>query len=208
MKVIGCGFGRTGSMSMKIALEQLGVGPCHHMDEVIANPAEQLPYWLAASKGEKINWNDALKGYESCVDWPTAAYWPVLAKHFPEAKILLTTRSAESWYNSISKTIFKIMGDATNASGNEPNPFGEMLQHMILENTFKGDITDRDHCINVFNKNVQAVKDSFSGNKLFIYNIGDGWEGLCKWLDVPVPDIPFPRTNNQQEFFELVEKSP
>lgn len=208
MKVIGCGFGRTGSMSMKIALEQLGVGPCHHMDEVIANPAEQLPYWLAASKGEKINWNDALKGYESCVDWPTAAYWPVLAKHFPEAKILLTTRSAESWYNSISKTIFKIMGDATNASGNEPNPFGEMLQHMILENTFNGDITDRDHCINVFNKNVQAVKDSFSGNKLFIYNIGDGWEGLCKWLDVPVPDIPFPRTNNQQEFFELVEKSP
>jgi len=209
MKIIGCGFGRTGSMSMKIALEQLGFGPCHHMDEVIANPAEQLPYWLAASKGENVNWDDALKGYESCVDWPAAAYWPVLAEHFPDAKILLTTRTAESWHNSISQTIFKIMGDVMSASpGDEPNPFGEMLMHMILENTFKGDIADRDHCIDIFNKNVQTVEETFSGDKLFVYNIGDGWDGLCKWLDVPVPDTPFPRTNNQQEFFELAEKLP
>jgi len=209
MKIIGCGFGRTGSMSMKIALEQLGFGPCHHMDEVIANPTKHLPYWLAASKGENVNWDDALKGYESCVDWPTAAYWPVLAEHFPNAKILLTTRTAESWYNSISKTIFKIMGDVMSASpGDKPNPFGEMLMHMILENTFKDNIADRNHCIDVFNNNVQAVKDAFSDERLFVYNIGDGWDGLCKWLDVPVPDTPFPRTNNQQEFFELTEKLP
>ncbi len=209
MKVIGCGFGRTGSMSMKIALEQLGCGPCHHMEEVILNPTEQLPYWLSASKGENVNWDDALKGYESCVDWPTAAYWPVLAEHFPDAKILLTTRTAESWYNSISKTIFKIINDRANAApADNPDPFDEMLRLMIVENTFKGDISDRSHCIDVFNKNVQSVKDTFGGDRLFVYTIGDGWEGLCQWLDVPIPDTPFPRTNNQQEFFELAQKRP
>jgi len=209
MKIIGCGFGRTGSMSMKIALEQLGFGPCHHMDEVIANPEKHLPFWLAASKGEDVNWDDALKGYESCVDWPSAAYWSVLAEHYPDAKILLTTRSAESWYNSISNTIFKIIGDTMDAPPNEaPNPFGEMLGHMVLENTFQGNITDRDHCINIFNQNVQAVKNTFKGDKLFVYNIGDGWDGLCRWLDVPIPDMPFPRTNNQEEFFQLASKLP
>jgi hypothetical protein len=209
MKIIGCGFGRTGSMSMKIALEQLGFGPCHHMDEVIANPEKQLPNWLAAAKGEDVNWDDALTGYESCVDWPSAAYWPVLAEHFPDAKILLTTRSAESWYNSISNTIFKIIGDTLDAPPNEaPNPFGEMIKNMVFENTFQGNITDRDHCINIFNRNVQAVKDTFEGDKLFVYNIGDGWDGLCRWLDVPIPETPFPRTNNQEEFFQLASKTP
>lgn len=207
MKIIGCGYGRTGSMSMKLALEQLGFGPCHHMDEVLADPEKHLPYWLAASKGEPINWDEALAGYESCVDWPTAAYWPELAEHYPDAKILLTTRTAESWYNSISKTIFKTILDGMEApQGDEPNPFGKMLGNMIVKNTFQGNIIDPEHCIKVFNQNVQAVKDAFKGDKLFIYNIGDGWEGLCKWLDVPIPDTPFPRTNNQKEFFELLEK--
>jgi hypothetical protein len=206
MKVIGCGFGRTGSKSMKIALEQLGFGPCHHMEEVIANPSEQLPYWLAASKKKDVNWDEAFRGYESCVDWPSAAYWEQLAVHFPDAKIILTTRIPESWHDSISKTIFKVIGDMKSApTGGESNPFGEMIMQMIVENTFKGDISDRDHCIDIFNKNEQAVKDAFSGDKLFVYNIGDGWEGLCEWLDVPVPDTPFPRTNNQQEFFELLD---
>jgi len=209
VKVIGCGFGRTGSMSMKLALEMLGVGPCHHMDEVIANPEKQLPYWLAAAKGESMDWDAALRGYNSCVDWPTAAYWPQLAAHYPDAKILLTTRSAESWYNSISKTIFKILGDIAAAPTQSPaNPFGEMIQQMITNNTFKGDISDPEHCMEVFNANVQAVKDAFGGDRLFVYTIGDGWEGLCQWLEVPVPDTPFPRTNNQQEFFELSAKAP
>lgn len=81
-----------------------------------------------------------------------------------------------------------------------------MLVHMIMENTFKDDIADRSHCIDIFNKNVQSVKEAFEGDKLFVYNIGDGWEGLCQWLDVPIPDTPFPRTNSQQEFFELSDK--
>ncbi|CAH1210592.1 Sulfotransferase family protein [Candidatus Nitrotoga sp. BS] len=201
MKIIGCGFGRTGSLSMKIALEQLGFGPCHHMHEVIANPDKHLPYWLAASKGEKIDWDEALAGYESCVDWPTAAYWPALAEHFPDAKILLTTRTAESWYSSISKTIFKVISDGVNeAPSDKPNPFGEMLVRMIMKNTFKGNIADRSHCINIFNQNVKSVREGFKGDKLFVYNNGDGWEGLCQWLDVLIPDTPFPRTNNEQEF--------
>jgi len=193
---------------MKQALEQLGVGPCHHMDEVIANPETQLPHWLAAAKGEPIDWDTALKGYNSCVDWPTAAYWPQLAAHYPDAKILLTTRSAQSWYDSISNTIFKIMDDMANAAAAaSPNPFGDMLKQMIQDNTFDGNISDPEHCMAVFNRNVQLVKDTFCGDKLFVYSIGDGWEGLCHWLDVPVPDTPFPRSNNQQEFFELADKT-
>lgn len=83
-----------------------------------------------------------------------------------------------------------------------------MIGHMVLENTIQGNITDRDHCINIFNQNVRAVKDTFKGDKLFVYNIGDGWDGLCRWLDVPIPDMPFPRTNNQEEFFQLASTAP
>lgn len=206
MNIIGCGFGRTGTMSMKLALEALGFGPCHHMEEVLGDPEKHLHHWLAASKGEAIDWDEALAGYESCVDWPTAAYWRELAAYYPDAKILLPTRSAESWYNSISRTIFTVMKEGMANPSDEPDPFGEMLGNMIVGNTFKGNIDDPDHCMDIFNKNVQAVKDAFEGDKLFVYNIGDGWEPLCKWLGVPVPDLPFPRTNNQKEFFELLEK--
>ncbi|GHF17681.1 sulfotransferase family protein [Kordiimonas sediminis] len=206
LKIIGAGFGRTGTMSMKLALEQLGFGPCHHMEEVLQNREKHLPLWHDAAFGKPVDWNKAYAGYRSAVDWPTAAYWPTLADHFPDAKILLTTRSAESWVKSIKATIFQTLENPP------PNPdpydimFGAMIEKMIKETTFGGDITNDDHLMQVFNANVAAVQASFPGDRLLVYTIGDGWEPLCAWLGVPVPDTPYPRTNNKEEFFTLLEE--
>lgn len=201
LKIIGTGFGRTGTNSMRLALNELGFGPCHHMHEVIEKPLE-VPYWLAAAKGQPVDWNQVFEGYNSCVDWPSAAYWRELAEFYPEAKILLTTRSEESWYKSITETIFKNMRDREGKSLEDLDPFSEMIERMVTQNTFGGDITTKSHVIDVYNANIKATQDAFSDDRLLTYSIGDGWEPLCTWLDVPVPETPFPKTNSTKQFNE------
>ena len=109
LEVIGAGFGRTGTESMKQALEILGLGPCHHMREVMSNPA-QLALWRAAARGELPDWDEAFAGYRSAVDWPSAYFWRAVCAHYPEAKVLLTGRSAESWYESMSTDLAPEIG--------------------------------------------------------------------------------------------------
>jgi hypothetical protein len=192
-------------MSMKRALDILGFGPCHHMEEVLKDQS-QVAAWLAAAKGEEHNWDEMFKGYTSCVDWPSAAYWRELANYYPDAKIILTNRTAESWYASISKTIFATIGEKTEENAEHYTDFFEMVWRMVGLNTFDGDITNKDHVIEVFNANVKAAQDAFPSDRLLTYTIGDGWQPLCDWLGVAVPDIPFPRTNNKEEFFEHFDK--
>ncbi len=108
LEVIGAGVGRTGTYSLKLALEELGFGPCHHMEEVLHNAPIQIPLWTAAAAG-KPDWDAALNGYNSAVDWPTASFWSELAKRYPKAKVVLTLRSTESWVASFSETIQKLM---------------------------------------------------------------------------------------------------
>jgi hypothetical protein len=107
--VIGVGMGRTGTLSIKMALETLGFGPCHHMANVISNP-EQLALWRAAAAGDLPDWDKAYVGFRSAVDWPTAYYWRELSEHYPSTQIVLTVRSPESWYESMSKTIGHLIG--------------------------------------------------------------------------------------------------
>lgn len=192
LKVIGAGFGRTGTASMKIALETVGLGPCHHMTEVITKP-EQKRIWRAIAGGETPDWREALAGYQSAVDWPSAAYWRELAEAFPEAKVLLTLRSAESWFRSMEKTIFGVLDRST-----DPESVGVAL---IKNRVFgSGDYHDADYAKSVYEKNWQDVQSAFGAERLLTYNIGDGWEPLCRFLDRPVPDIPYPRTNSSAEF--------
>ena len=112
LSVIGAGFGRTGTESMKLALETLGMGPCHHMKEVLANP-EQVALWRSAAQGDLPDWEDAFAGYSSAVDWPAAYFWRELSEYYPDAKILLTVRSADSWYASMANTILKTLKAST-----------------------------------------------------------------------------------------------
>ncbi len=194
LSVIGAGFGRTGTESMKLALEQLGLGRCHHMREVIADD-DLLNRWRKIVDGEPADW-DALFGDFGCtVDWPSAYYWRELAAHFPDAKILLTVRSSDSWYNSFSNTILKVIESGDSLTGMGPKLVGKKV--------FDGRASDRDYAISVYEQNTADVIAAFPPDRVLTYHIGDGWETLCSFLDKPVPETPFPRTNSTEEFQTL-----
>lgn len=195
LSVIGAGFGRTGTESMKRALELLGLGPCHHMREVIENP-DQKRIWRAIARGDKIDWDEAYAGYYSAVDWPSAYFWRQLSERYPQAKIVLTVRSPESWYASMQKTIFRVLATSTDRDS--------VGIRVIAEGVFGGRIDDREHAIATYEKNTAEVQAAFGPDRLLTCHLGDGWEPLCRFLGKPVPDQPFPRTNSAQEFSALM----
>ena len=190
LKVIGAGFGRTGTASMKQALEHLGLGPCHHMHEVLPHP-QRVALRRRAAAGDLPDWDEAFSGFGATVDWPAAHFWRELAEHYPEAKILLTLRDAESWYASMEKTIFKFLRETDDAE--------TIGVHLVKTRVFGGDMS-RSHAINVFNANTAAVQAAFPPGRLLTCMIGDGWEPLCAFLGCPVPDAPFPHANRPGEF--------
>ena len=197
LKVIGTGFGRTGTDSMREALNILGFGPCHHMYEVIANE-EQKQLWRALAKGTAPDWERLFAGYVSCVDWPSAHYWPELIKVYPEAKVILTYRSPESWWASVEKTLLPVFRKST-----DPDSLGLAL---IARQVFGGRPDDRDHAVATYEANVAAVKATVPAERLLIHNLGDGWVPLCAHLGVAVPDQPYPRVNNSNEFLANFKK--
>lgn len=195
MKVVGTGFGRTGTDSMRNALNILGVGPTHHMFELGEDAPLREP-WLDLVEGAKPDWDMLFAGYYACVDWPSAFYWRSLVVDYPDAKVLLTMRSAESWWKSFEATILKQI-----QSGNQPNGFGKRL---VAEKVFDGRPDDRDHAIAIYNRNVEEVIATVDPERLLIHNLGDGWEPLCRWLDLPVPEIDYPSGNTTQDFAQRI----
>lgn len=192
LELIGAGFGRTGTESMKLALEQLGLGPCHHMKEVLADP-EQRTRWRAVAHGEAVDWDEVLAGYRSAVDWPSAFFWRELSAHYPEAKILLTVRDSADWYRSFSNTILAVI------SGSRLSP-DELGPKLIGDRVFGGRGADRDHAIAVYERNIADVQAAFPPERLLTFRVGDGWAPLCQFLGVPIPSTPFPRTNSTADF--------
>jgi hypothetical protein len=203
LEVVGAGVGRTGTYSLKLALEELGFGPCHHMEEVLKDPSRQIPLWSAAAEG-RPDWEAIFQGYNSAVDWPTAAFWRELAAAYPAAKVILTTRNAERWYQSYSETIFKLMSTAHEAPPHLRAWF-EMAFAVTARSGFGGK-TNRDEIIKAFEEHGDAVKSSIPADHLLVYEVKDGWEPLCAFLGKPVPSVPFPSSNNREEFWELVQR--
>lgn len=198
LEVIGAGFGRTGTDSMREALNLLGVGPCHHMMEVMAHD-EQKRLWRAFVKGEPIGWDRLLAGYAACVDWPTAHYWRELSQAYPQAKVVLTYRRAESWWESFEKTLVPVMQSST-----EPDSLGVAL---VRDRVFGGRPQDRDHAIAVYEANVEAVKSEIPPERLLVHCAGDGWEPLCAFLGRPVPASPYPSRNSADDFRGAAQKA-
>jgi hypothetical protein len=188
-------------MSLKLALEELGFGPCHHMDEVLHNGETQIPLWNDAYAG-RPDFEAIYRNYRSAVDWPTAAFWRELAEQYPEAKILLSTRSAESWCESISGTIMTILL-APETWPEHARPWLEMVTDVVIERSLGGK-TGKDDMIAAFNAHEAEVKATIPADRLLVFDVRQGWEPLCRFLDRPVPSTPFPRTNSKEEFFELV----
>jgi len=195
LKVIGAGVGRTGTHSLKIALQKLLGSPCYHMVEVFQHP-EDVAVWHAAALGEKVDWHALFEGYSAAVDWPASAFWPELSQEFPEALIILSTRSAERWWESAHQTIF----EATNLiPGAEMQPWLAMIQ-AVLGERFTIDVTNREACIAAFEKHNANVLKNAPPSRLIVWQASDGWAPICQALNLPIPDEPFPVTNTKEEF--------
>lgn len=199
ISVIGVGVGRTGTNSLRLALNRLGLGPCHHMDEVIHNMTVQVPLWAAAAKGNP-DWTAIFKGYGSAVDWPTASFYRELHKQYPTAKFVLTQRSTESWYASFSETIYKLLG----MKDELPTHMQDWLT-MSLAVLAKAGVTngmDEAGLKAAFNTHNEAVKAAIPAKQLLVYEVSQGWEPLCAFLGKPVLSEAFPRSNDRTAFWE------
>lgn len=204
LKVIGFGVGRTGTYSLKTALEELGLGPCHHMERVAKNMPVQLPLWnqiLDTSTG----FDAAYDGMQSAVDWPTAAFYKELYAEYPDAKFILTHRSKESWAESFGSTIYKLLADRKNT----PPPVQEWLNMVVrvLDKTGFAMNLDFEGLAVQFEVHNRAVQEHIPKDKLLVYQVKEGWEPLCEFLEMDVPKTTFPRTNNREEFWELVKSA-
>jgi len=199
LQVIGAGLGRTGTFTLKAALEELGFGPCHHMVEVFANPA-QMGFWRRAAVGETVDWEEVFAGYGSSVDWPSSHFYGALAERYPQAKVVLSKRDPERWYESMAETILKVMqAGLANADPNRPEDsrFAEII---VAEKTFGGDFS-RDNVIAAFERHNAEVVRTIPPERLLVFEAAQGWEPLCAFLGVPAPATPFPRTNSREEFW-------
>lgn len=195
IQLVGAGLGRTGTMSLKLALERLLGGTCHHMMEVFGHP-DEVPVWHAAMRGETVDYRQLLADYTAIVDYPGAAVWRELAAAFPDAPVLLSTRSsAEAWWESASNTILV----------RRPNDVADDRRRMVDEmflRSLGGDVSDREAMMAAYEAHNAAVRSEVPADRLVEYQPGDGWGPLCAALGLPEPDEPFPHTNTREEFRE------
>lgn len=197
IKVIGAGFGRTGTLSLKFALEKLGFDKCYHMMEVHMNP-DHNQIWRATARGEMPDWHALFEGYQASVDWPSCNFWREQVQAFPDAKVVLTRRDPEKWYTSVMNTIW--LATQANANQEEAAAGAAMAYEVIWDPIFERRMDDKDWVISRFQAHNQAVIDEVPAPKLLVYEPGQGWEPLCDFLDVPVPDEEYPNVNSTQDF--------
>lgn len=218
VKVIGAGFPRTGTSSMKAALEQLGFGPCHHMFEIFGNP-DQIGRWLQAANTigsdgpspSTIDWDWVLEGYDSAVDWPAGAFWRELADAYPDARILLTVRDPERWYTSMQNTIFSNFG-----AGDLPPAIAPIIGKFlpvfgaIVGRMFAIRITDgppnRADAIRMYEQHAETVRQTIPSDRLLVHEASDGWEPLCEFLGVDRPAEPYPHLNDSATLQDVMRQ--
>jgi hypothetical protein len=190
--VIGAGLGRTGTMSLKLALDQLGFGPTYHMSEVFKDPAAAR-WWADAADGGGPGWETIFAGYASSVDWPGASFYKTLADAYPDAKVILTERPSADWFKSARATIFNVPTSAG------PPAFGRMM-NAVIGRMFDGRLDDADHAIAVYERHNAEVRRVIPAGRLLVYEVSQGWEPLCAFLGVPIPEGDVPHVNSTAEF--------
>lgn len=203
LSVVGAGWGRTGTASLKLALEQLGLGPCHHMHEVRRTPG-QLEHWEAAASGRPMDWEAVFAGFRSAVDWPSAAFWRELAAFYPDAKVILSVRPAERWWTSFSGTIKALLDDPREPEEPSFARLRAMSRAIIAEGSLRGAYDSRESAVTAFERHVEKVTAEIAADRLLVFDVAEGWPPLCGFLGVPVPPTPFPRTNSTAEFWEAI----
>jgi Sulfotransferase domain len=209
LKVIGVGFGRTGTTSQHAALEALGF-PCYQMLTVIAEP-ERAGLWEAAADGQPVDWEEIFSGYQATVDLPGAAFWRELVDAYPDAKVVLSVRDPDQWYDSVERTILRAAPQGSTPGFVEPSAFAKLfppefqgMASKVLFKRFGGLIGGREQAIEVFTRHNEEVQRYVPAERLLVYEVTQGWEPLCAFLGVPVPaGVPFPRLNDAEAFRAL-----
>jgi hypothetical protein len=194
LKVVGAGLGRTGTHSLKLALERLLGEPCYHMIEVFAKP-DHVGMWHQAALGNMPDWGELFAGYGAAVDWPAAAFWREQSEAYPDALILLSTRDSAGWWRSCDDTIFEVIRSADDKM---PPEWTAMIKDLFRG--FAGDTLDQDSAIAAYERHNADVRATAPPDRLLEWHPGDGWAPLCAALGVDVPDEPFPHVNSTAEF--------
>ena len=197
LQVIGAGLGRTATFSMKFALEHVGLGPCYHMSEVFAGARRNIPLWVDVVNG-RPDWDTIFDGFQSTTDYPACTFWRELADYYPNAKVVLTVRDPDSWFDSVSQTIFSEQMRGSLAG----SPAEAMMRGAVLD-AFGDRLNDRAFMTDWFERRNQTVIDALPPERLLVYSPREGWEPLCSFLGVPVPDGPFPRVNSRDELEQV-----
>lgn len=215
IKIIGAGLPRTGTNTLKASLEKLGYSKTYHMKELLAHP-ENLHYWLTLKETGTTNWDELYNGYQATVDFPAYPWYKEHMKRYPEAKVILTVRPFEKWYTSLHGTIWQA-GPQT--LGQKLSMISKLLfnsrlrsvikcvkfaKSSIFEKHLQGKFADKGFAEEIFNKHTEDVKASVPSDKLLVYDVRDGWEPLCSFLNVPEPSEPLPHLNKKENFKEML----
>jgi Sulfotransferase domain len=213
VRVIGAGMGRTGTYSLKNALEILGVTKCYHMVELIRNPAG-VRYWEGLARQEEIDWEGLFAGYQGIVDFPGCCFYQEIFQHYPDAKVILTVRDPEDWYASTMATIFQAAPSALEKLKMAWQiPFSPALRQririfrlvdqLVWDGDFQGDFLNKDQAIAVYQRHIEQVKQTIPADQLLVYQVTEGWSPLCAFLELPLPSEPFPNLNQRARFNEF-----
>lgn len=200
LEVIGAGFGRTGTLSLKQALETLGFGRCYHFREMLT--ARHARRWLriadiAPQQRTPADWERLFRGYRATTDWPSTAVYKELADAYPQAKLILTVRDADDWYDSVRDTIRRLRRVMPERWPGFRS-VAEVSDRYIWAGEFDGRADDRDYAIARFREHNSEVQRSIPPDRLLVFDVGDGWEPLCRFLGVDVPqDVAFPHVNDR-----------
>jgi hypothetical protein len=199
LAVVGAGFGRTGTLSLKAALELLGFAPCYHMVEVARLP-KHAAVWAGAARGSPTDWRAFFNGYAAAVDWPAAAFWHELATVFPTARVILTVRDGAAWYASFRETIVEHTAGLSPPHGSPLRAIYDLTRELILNGVFGGRATDEQHARGVYELHNRAVAAALPAERLLVYELASGWAPLCAFLGRPIPSEPFPHLNTRAGF--------
>jgi hypothetical protein len=205
MKVIGAGFGRTGTTSTKVALQQLGFGPCLHMiDLLAANQDLAQLFYDAYTTGKNVDWVEVLQGWESAVDWPACTFYREFMEAFPDAPVVLNVRDPEPWYTSMANTIYQAAMNTAKDPNMADRPAAKMIRSVVWEGDMQGQFLDKERAIQLFHEHNAEVQRFVPRDRLLVFDVKDGWDPLCSFLGVPVPDAPFPHANDTESFKQMM----
>jgi hypothetical protein len=199
IEVIGAGFGRTGTLSLKFALEKLSFDKCYHMMEVRNHPSH-VELWRSAARGDFPDWPELFDGYQATVDWPSCNFWREQMEHYPDAKVILTLRDPESWYESVMNTIWNISKERKLVGKSADQETSSMAFEVIWDGIFDGRMDDKAYVIEKFESHNARVKKEVPKHKLLVFEASDGWRPLCDFLDRPLPNVEYPKVNSTAEF--------